>query len=185
MSIVGDAHDAPWSVLGDFNDILRPDEKSGGAAPSRSRMRKFRECVDHCNLIDLGFSGQKYTWSNKRQGLGLIQERLDRVFANPNWRSIFPNANVRHLSRTHSDHCPILLNTIGEFPLYSKPFRFEACWLDHPDLVNIVKEAWLNDQLTTRYFLNASAEFPSLVIGVGIVMSLAIFFREKEAFWLD
>ena len=43
---------------------------------------KYTGCMDFCNLIDLGFSSSKYTWTNKSDIYDLIQQRLDRVWAN-------------------------------------------------------------------------------------------------------
>ena len=41
---------------------------------------KFQSCLDDCGIIDMGFNGAKYTWSNLRQITELIQEKLDRSF---------------------------------------------------------------------------------------------------------
>lgn len=38
-----------------------------------------------------------------------IQERLDRGFANIEWRELYLEVVVHHLARTHSDHCLVLL----------------------------------------------------------------------------
>lgn len=70
-------------MLGDFNDILSCDEKWGGNKPSNSRMFEFKNCLNACNMIDLGFSGPKFTWSNCHDVSSLIMERLDRALANP------------------------------------------------------------------------------------------------------
>jgi hypothetical protein len=35
-------------------------------------------------MIDLGFGGNPFTWSNHKQGYSLIKERLDRSIANSN-----------------------------------------------------------------------------------------------------
>lgn len=56
----------PHLVLGDFNDITCHAENFGGLQPSANRMRKFRDNIEACNLIDLGFSGPRFTWSNLR-----------------------------------------------------------------------------------------------------------------------
>lgn len=45
-------------------------------------MQKFRETVRECNLVDLGCRGRLVTWSNKRYGHCLIEERLDRFLGN-------------------------------------------------------------------------------------------------------
>ena len=34
--------------------------------------------MDECSMMDLGFSGPIYTWTNKRELDNLIQCRLDR-----------------------------------------------------------------------------------------------------------
>ncbi|KAL5828458.1 hypothetical protein ACOSQ3_017926 [Xanthoceras sorbifolium] len=72
----------PWLIRGDFNEILRGDEKEGGLARMGSAMDGFREAVDSCNLLDMGFSGSKFMWCNRQFGGNVIWERLDRCFCN-------------------------------------------------------------------------------------------------------
>ncbi|KAI5661665.1 hypothetical protein M9H77_20988 [Catharanthus roseus] len=45
--------------------------------------------LENCNLVDLDFSGHKFTWLNKRFGGQLIMERLDLAFCNLTWLQIF------------------------------------------------------------------------------------------------
>lgn len=42
---------------GDFNEILLSHEKLGGAPRSETAMREFRELVDDCGFMDLGYVG--------------------------------------------------------------------------------------------------------------------------------
>ena len=77
LSNVASLHSLPWVMLGDFNEILSSDDKSGGNPINMSRALLFKECLDACGMIDMGFSGAKYTWSNLRCITDLIQERLD------------------------------------------------------------------------------------------------------------
>lgn len=67
------------------------------------------QCYNYCHLIDLGFKGRRFIWTNGRHNGANILERIDRVMANYNWLNLFPEAMVTHLPRTHSDHCPIKL----------------------------------------------------------------------------
>ncbi|KAA3472611.1 reverse transcriptase [Gossypium australe] len=46
-----------WLVSGDFNEILYSFEKSGGQPREERRMAAFRETLDACHLMDLGFQG--------------------------------------------------------------------------------------------------------------------------------
>ena len=49
----------PWLCCGDFNDIIIQDEKLGGATRSHNQMQQFRDVIDECGFMDLGFEGPK------------------------------------------------------------------------------------------------------------------------------
>lgn len=53
--------DLPWLCAGDFNEILRDHEKSGGVIRNDSKVRDFRNCLDNCDLTDLCFVGHPLT----------------------------------------------------------------------------------------------------------------------------
>lgn len=61
---VSRAHNLPWLVAGDMNEVRGSSEKSGGASTSQRRCNRFNKWINDCNLIDMGFSGPKYTWYN-------------------------------------------------------------------------------------------------------------------------
>ena len=44
-------------------------------------MQQFRVAVLHCGLVDLGFKGNLFTWTNGRTEDDFVQERLDRAYA--------------------------------------------------------------------------------------------------------
>ena len=58
-----------WLCAGDFNEIMRLDEKMGGRFRPRSQMEAFRDVLDECEFKDLGFVGGKYTWYRGRKGV--------------------------------------------------------------------------------------------------------------------
>ena len=66
---------------GDFNEITRQDEKLGGVPRPHNQMQLFREVIDECGFLDLGFEGPKYTWSKHFENGSSIWERLDRCLA--------------------------------------------------------------------------------------------------------
>ena len=142
LSKVAELHSLPLLVLGDFNEILSGEDKFGGRRLNLNRAIEFKNYIDSCNLLDLGFSGPKFTWSNLRQVSGLILERLDRCFANPSWRTLYPEASMTHLPRVFSDHFPILTELTNPPPLNrNKPFRFQTMWLLHPEFSSLVQNA--------------------------------------------
>lgn len=55
-------NDGPWLCAGDFNEILYSHEKEGGRPCSQACMDKFWEALDFCDLHDLGFFGDVFTW---------------------------------------------------------------------------------------------------------------------------
>ncbi|XP_042968657.1 uncharacterized protein LOC122301395 [Carya illinoinensis] len=75
----------------------------------------FREALDQCQLYDLGFRGDMYTWSDKHEDDTYTKERLDRVVANPIWKMRFSNYVVEGLVTRCSDHKPLLMHfDVGE-----------------------------------------------------------------------
>ena len=82
LSKVAKLHNKPWIMAGDFNEPLVGGDKFGGRGVSLNRSLLFKECLDRCNMIDIGFSDPRYTWTNKRDINDLILERIERFFMN-------------------------------------------------------------------------------------------------------
>jgi hypothetical protein len=135
-------HNLPWVVLGDFNEILFSHEKEGGNPRPHGYMQAFRDALSDCELEDLGYLGDPFTWRR-----GRIRERLDRVVANNAWSDLYPGAVVQHLEYIKSDHRPIVLDTEYNAmpqPQRSSARRFEAKWLKENNFREVVGEAWEN-----------------------------------------
>ncbi|RYR48628.1 hypothetical protein Ahy_A07g034671 [Arachis hypogaea] len=96
-------------------------------------------------LLDFGFVGYAYTWSNNQVGEANIQERLDRAVAIINWKEAFLEGVVKHFQRYRSDHCPILIDVHGESLKRKRPyiFRSEECGLETLNAKRLSKEAGL------------------------------------------
>lgn len=101
--------DQPWCVIGDFNEVLLLTEKSGRRVRPEQQMQEFRTALEMNDIFDLGWIGDKYTWSNKHTDGTFIKERLDRGVANTKWSEIFKNGELPVLPAIKSDHRPILL----------------------------------------------------------------------------
>lgn len=103
----------------------------GGNARCNSDMLAFRDCINACDLKDLGYRGGSFTWCRGNSSASHIKERLDRFLATPAWFELYQSFEVRHLPMHKSDHSPILLEaayTVREEDS-TKPFRFESLWL--------------------------------------------------------
>lgn len=73
----------------------------------------FQSRVATGELIDMGFIGAKYTWSHGNSPEVRKMARPDRALCCADWRRMYPMATVRHLSHSHSDHCPMLVELSG------------------------------------------------------------------------
>lgn len=132
----------PWLLIGDFNEVLLPSEVRGGHFVL-SRAEKFATVLEQCGLLDLGATGNKYTWVRRAVGAHPISIRLDRALANCDWRTKFLEAYVENLCRLHSDHCPILLRCSSVVAERStRPFRLQAAWINHEAFPQVVQRAW-------------------------------------------
>ena len=69
---VADLQNMSWVIVGDFNERLLGEDKFGGRAVSVSRSLLFKDCLNKCNMIDIGFSGACFTWTNRREVQALI-----------------------------------------------------------------------------------------------------------------
>ena len=98
----------------------------------------FIAVIDACGLVDIGFSGQKFTWSNKRGINNKIWKRLDRAMVNDSWLESMPQTTITHLSSTASNHCPLLMEMTSKDSNHIKYFKFLNCWVDTPLLLEIV-----------------------------------------------
>jgi exonuclease III len=53
-----------WLIFGDFNMILHEKEKMGGNPIDINLSDHFHTTIANCNLIDLGYIGDIFTWAN-------------------------------------------------------------------------------------------------------------------------
>ncbi|KAL8158694.1 hypothetical protein V2J09_000231 [Rumex salicifolius] len=119
----------PWLMTGDFNETSCMEERTGESDNLRRRCQKFQDWIDDMELIDLGFSGSKYTWA---RGKTLS---LELGLSNFEWSQTYVEASIRSLARNQSDHVSLLLSSKGfsNNNPKNRPFRFQAAWLMHDE----------------------------------------------------
>ncbi|XP_073133317.1 uncharacterized protein [Henckelia pumila] len=128
----------PWIVGGDFNIIANPLDQSSGLVNHSGGMHEFSNFIISSGLVDAGFVGSRFTWTNTR-----IWKRLDHVLISSSWANYSNSIKVEHLHRGTSDHCPLLISA----PFIPKPvssFRFQNMWFLHYGFLQTVRLNWNN-----------------------------------------
>ncbi|XP_012857061.1 PREDICTED: uncharacterized protein LOC105976337 [Erythranthe guttata] len=105
--------DTPWISGGDFNSILLESERNRSVSDRRLDMADIR-----------------------------LLERLDRILYNSAWLDLLPITQVTHLSRTWSDHAPLLVSSAASSSRPPASFRFQHMWIRHATFRQIVEQVW-------------------------------------------
>ncbi|KAL8171312.1 hypothetical protein V2J09_023116 [Rumex salicifolius] len=127
----------PLFTGGDFNVIVSLDERSGGSGGLMEDSAIFSNLISRRDLVDMGFSGSKFTLCRGATDAPIVSKRLDKFLMNIPWDEAF----VRHLPAVRSDHNPLLLSLLSSsgFNTHRSPFRFEARWLTHPGCLELIE----------------------------------------------
>lgn len=144
----GEQLEEPWLILGDFNNILNPEERSNGRNVSPYETRNFGDCCSSLGLSDLHSVGMFFTWSNNT-----VLSKLDRAMVNNSWRDsgMFGLANFLPAGCI-SDHSPCIVSLINPGTRNKPAFRFFNMWSLHPDFQNVVTNSWNLDVRGTAQF---------------------------------
>ena len=141
--------DLPWLCMGDFNEITRQSEKLGGSIRSQAQMQLFRDVIDECGFMDLGFTGSQFTWKKNFTDGHSVWERLDRGLATREWMLKFAGTGVHHLPPFTSDHNPLwIVPRDLIFSTTTKPFRFEEMWLIEKGCTDTIQAIWAEQDST-------------------------------------
>ncbi|KAL5538574.1 hypothetical protein UlMin_045893 [Ulmus minor] len=142
-----------WLIIGDFNTIWSSTDCSSGSGMDIGS-RRMRSALNNLGMLLIPASGGNYSGSNRRQGNRRIRSKIDRAVANEEWWRSFPNASIRMLPQTTSDHNPQILYCFGQNSFAKRPFRFEAMWTEDERSYWVVNQAWksMNHQFPPSRF---------------------------------
>ncbi|XP_026396786.1 uncharacterized protein LOC113291472 [Papaver somniferum] len=142
LNVFASMYEGPWVVLGYFNEILSSNERMGSSNVHVSSMNDFIQCIQDTHLFDLHFSGDFFTWSNKKIGSGRIVSKIDIILVNIEWVSLFNCSKADSLNPRVSDHSPMVCSVFEQRQHGPPPFRFFNYLTDEPDFLDIVRAAW-------------------------------------------
>ncbi|XP_074298371.1 uncharacterized protein LOC141629239 [Silene latifolia] len=125
----------PWIVLGDFNIV-------------RSLMLVF--LLAHW-MICLASTGRDLTWTNKQDASTMVWSKLDRVLVNTHWFSSFPNSYGHFMEMGVFDHSHVLVFASEDCKVVRR-FSFLNSWINHPDYVSTITNAWCTSKAGSPSF---------------------------------
>ncbi|XP_027067675.1 uncharacterized protein [Coffea arabica] len=91
--------------------VLTDRKKWGGVFREERSLRDFRHFIEMNRLVDIGFEGHPWTWSNHWDNEGEVRQRLDRALGSMDWFHDFESAKCQHIETLASDHSMLLLDT--------------------------------------------------------------------------
>ena len=68
MKGIANVSNLPWVCIGDFNEVLHPEEQEGIGERSNTQIQGFRDAADIFMLMDLGYIGNFWTFEKKVTG---------------------------------------------------------------------------------------------------------------------
>lgn len=104
-------------------------------------MSPFNDLISDLDLVEIPFSGRKFTQSNMQSDPLLV--KLDQVFTSSFWTLSYPTTHVQPLSRPISNHIPYVLHIRTKIPK-SMIFCFEKYQANHPGFLETEALHWNN-----------------------------------------
>lgn len=108
---IGTARRGAWTLTGDFNELIDPSEKIGGAQRGDEEGRDFRQILHAFGLLNIKHFGYQFSWAGTRNN-ETVQCRLDITVTNQAWTKLFPQAEATYLQKVCSDHSPVLTTLV-------------------------------------------------------------------------
>ncbi|XP_013639673.1 PREDICTED: uncharacterized protein LOC106344925 [Brassica oleracea var. oleracea] len=138
-----------WTVLGDFNKILRLAHHSGypSHVVDSSGMQEANEALQDAGLFEAQAKGTPFTWSNNNDQ-DPISKRIDHTLVNQIWADHFRDSYADLLEPGQSDHSPCIVKVPSLRRQSRKPFKFYHHIIDHPDYNSAVTAAWNPGSIT-------------------------------------
>jgi hypothetical protein len=145
----------PVLVGGDFNIIRRKEEKNNDNFDTRWPFI-FNAIIESLDLRELALSSRQFTWANCRDTP--TYEKLDRILTNVDWEQKLTLVSVRALTRSGSDHTPLLIDSGDQaFLGNKKKFSFELSWFKIDGFMEMIAQDGKGNFHSLRMFLRGWA----------------------------
>ncbi|PHT40138.1 hypothetical protein CQW23_18992 [Capsicum baccatum] len=127
---------SPHVVMGDFNTILRSDDRVMGSQVIDSEVMDFNNFIQDTGLMELKRLGRRYTWTNNP-----VYNKIDWILVNANWIQKWPHSVGICMDPQLSDHSPLCIELEQQVVSGTKPFRFYNYLAEHEQFLREVQTA--------------------------------------------
>ncbi|XP_016172594.1 uncharacterized protein LOC107614981 [Arachis ipaensis] len=135
LSFIAGVCQVPICYMGDFNEVVRVEERKGANVLTASA-EDFRDWIRDMELVDLELNDRKFTSFR-----GQSCSRIDRVFVSLECLEQFPDMRLKGGPRGLSDHYHLIVEDSrlrGE----PRPFQSQDSWFSHDGFLRMVKKEW-------------------------------------------
>ncbi|KAG2270160.1 hypothetical protein Bca52824_064715 [Brassica carinata] len=108
---------------------------------ARRTNSEFADMLKVCDMAEIIGVGDAFTWAGKRYQK-YIQCKLDRCFANKEWRRVFYQASREFMEKLGSDHRPVMVNLVSQYEKRRGAFRFDKRMVGKVRVDETIQEAW-------------------------------------------
>ncbi|XP_019235063.1 PREDICTED: uncharacterized protein LOC109215446 [Nicotiana attenuata] len=127
-----------WLVMGNFNTILRPDDRVNGNVVTEAEARDFNDFIVDTGMGELKTVDRSFTWTNSH-----IFSRIDRAIGNAEWMIHMDHIEVQILDPHFSDQSPLCVDFAETVNNRPKPIKFLNHLADHHDFLAEVETGWM------------------------------------------
>ncbi|KAL2938727.1 LINE-1 retrotransposable element ORF2 protein [Bienertia sinuspersici] len=141
----------PCVLIGDLNVVMNSEEKIGSNVKN-SKIQPIRQCMETCELHDIPYGGNFYTWCNKQEAEHRVYSKLDRVMSNDCWLEVKFKANALFLPEAISDHSPAISRVDNNIGGGHIPFKYFRMWSSADDFNGRIVTAWAREVIGTSMY---------------------------------
>ncbi|XP_058748823.1 uncharacterized protein LOC131621801 [Vicia villosa] len=142
LQTIGISISKPWIIIGDFNNVLRSDDRIEGSEVHEFEYRDLEYLMESLGLFEHDTKGPHFTWSNKHAD-GLIYSRIDRALCNRQWFTKYQDSVIEILQPHISDHSPLKLSLeTTTVSLHRRRFQFLNVVIENPEYMEQLKNSW-------------------------------------------
>lgn len=141
----------PQITSGDFSTVLYNSNRIGPSDDSRNADDEIFDTIQTLGLLEIQEVGNKFT---QRGGKKIsTHSKIERMFTNFEFQSIFSNTISYILPHSTSDHCPAFIQLRNDGSNKKNILlKFNNMWPNISSYKDMLENAWLVNNVANQHF---------------------------------